>query len=132
MRKDAGEKSVYRVLNIHKLALHSSGSWGIKRQRGHAPCLKHSPKVIVSSELPVCSHSHSSASLLTSQGTVGSTSLGVTSQGMWELCGLSGPHMTEVTGCDGTRDSGVPLESAALYMSLVLGTHANSSLVQEA
>lgn len=51
---------------------------------------------------------------------------------MWELCGLSGPHTTEVTGCNGTRDSGVPLESEALYMSLVLGTHANPSLVQEA
>lgn len=87
---------------------------------------------MVSSELPVCSHSHSSASLFTSQETAGSTGLGVTSQRVWELCGLCGPQTTEVTGYDGTRDSGVSLESAAPYMSLVLGKHVDPSLVQEA
>lgn len=35
-------------------------------------------------------------------------------------------------GCDGTRDGGLSLGGAALCMSLVHGTYANHSLVQEA
>lgn len=127
------QKSVCRVLNIHKLALNSSGSWGDQEAVRACSMFKTSSKShSFCSEVPVCSHLHCSASPYASHEAVGTTGLrGLPAKGLWERCDLCGPHQTEVTGCNRTRDSGMCLGGAALCISLTYGTHANHSLVQE-